>query len=79
MTEETRESISPRMNNHRNDKPRATLLGHLKAYFGFAEPGLTWRQRLRIFAENEQRSWARLMGSRRREDACRRSSLPPSS
>ncbi len=49
-----------------------TFLERVKAYFGFAEPGLSWRQRCRIFAENERRSWARLMGSRRSEDACRR-------
>jgi hypothetical protein len=48
----------------------------LKAYFGFAEPGLAWRQRCAIFMENERRSWARLLGSRRPEDACI-SSLPP--
>lgn len=67
------------MNNDSQDGRRRSFLGHLKAYFGFAEPGLTWRQRWRIFAENERRSWARLMGSRRPEDACRRSSQPPSS
>lgn len=52
------------------------LARNLKAYFGFAEPGLTWRERCRIFAENERRSWARLLGSRRPEDACRKSPPP---
>ncbi len=67
------------MNNDSNDGPRQTFVEHLRAYFGFAQPGLTWRQRCRILAENERRSWARLIGSRRPEDACRRNSLPPSS
>ncbi len=65
------------MSNDSSDGHRRTFLERLKAYFGFTQPGLTWRQRCRIFAENERRSWARLMGSRRPEDACRRSSLPP--
>ncbi|MDH3744628.1 MAG: hypothetical protein OES47_05940 [Acidobacteriota bacterium] len=67
------------MNNENKGKPRRTVLENLKAYFGFAEPGLTGRERLRIFAENERRSWNRLMGSRRPEDACRRDSAPPAS
>ena len=56
-----------------------SFLERLKAYFGFAEPGLTWRQRCRIFTENERRSWARLLGSRRPEDACRKTPPPPPS
>ena len=56
-----------------NNRAR-TRLGHVKAYFGFAEPGLTWRQRCKVFLSNERRSWARLFGSRRPEDACDRSS-----
>jgi len=47
-----------------------TRLDRWKAYFGLAEPGLTPRQRCAIFMENERRSWARLLGSRRPEDAC---------
>lgn len=61
------------------ERREQTLLGRVMAYFGFAEAGLTWRQRCRIFAENERRSWARLLGSRRPEDSCRRSSRPSSS
>ena len=49
----------------------STMFARVKAYFGFAEPGLEWRQRLRLFAANERRSWNRLLGSRRPEDACR--------
>ena len=56
---------------------RQSFSRRLAAYFGFAEPGLTWRERCRIFAENERRSWARLLGSRRPEDA-RRKGPPPS-
>jgi len=52
------------------------FLGRTKAYFGFADPGLTWRQRLRIFHANERRAWARLLGSRRPEDACAQDSEP---
>ena len=65
------------MRNDDNTGSDRSFLGHVKAYFGFAEPGLTWGQRCRIFAENERRSWARLMGSRRAEDACRRNSTDP--
>ena len=53
------------------------FLSRTKAYFGFAEPGLTWRQRLGIFHANEQRAFARLLGSRRPEDACRPPTDPP--
>ena len=67
------------MSQETNDRLRQTFFGHLKAYFGFAQPGLTGRERLRIFAANERRSWNRLLGSRRREDACRRDSPPPAS
>ncbi len=67
------------MNDDSNGKLGQTFLERLKAYFGFAEPGIPIRRRFRIFAENERRSWARLMGSRRPEDACRRNSPPPSS
>ncbi len=59
-------------------RPRG-FFGRTKAYFGFAEPGLTWRQRLGIFHANERRSLARLLGLRRPEDACNRSSTPPAS
>lgn len=59
-----------------SDTRERGFVGHLRAYFGFAEPGLTWRERCRIFADNERRSWARLLGSRRPEDACRRPSPP---
>ena len=55
------------------------FFGRTKAYFGFAEPGLTWRQRLGIFHANERRSWARLLGSRRPEDSCNPNSAPPTS
>lgn len=51
-------------------KPRG-FIGCAKTYFGFGEDGLSWRQRKRIFLENERRSFARLLGSRRPEDACR--------
>jgi hypothetical protein len=53
------------------------MFDRLKGYFGFAEPGLTWRERCALFVGNERRSWARLLGSRRPEDACRRSPNPP--
>ena len=53
------------------------FLTRTKAYFGFAEPGLTWRQRLGIFYANEQRAFARLLGSRRPEDACPPRTTPP--
>lgn len=64
------------MNDFNSPRPR-TSVDRWKAYFGFAEPGLTGRQRCAIFMENERRSWARLLGSRRPEDACI-SSLPKS-
>lgn len=60
--------------------PRSSsFLTRTKAYFGFAEPGVTWRRRRGIFLANERRSWARLLGSRRPEDACNQNSTPPSS
>ncbi len=71
--------MSDSMNDKTDDRRTRTRLGRIKAYFGFAEPGLTWRQRCRIFLSNERRSWARLLGSRRPEDACDRNIAPPSS
>ena len=53
------------------------VIGCTKAYFGFAEAGLDWRQRKAIFLENERRSWARLLGSRRPEDRCRQDVTSP--
>ncbi len=38
------------------------LLRCIQRYFGFGRPGLTPRQRWRIFLANEQRSWDRLLG-----------------
>ncbi|MDH3522771.1 MAG: hypothetical protein OES32_04230 [Acidobacteriota bacterium] len=65
------------MNDRQSPPPRpTTLVARVKAYYGFAEPGLTFRERCAIFQENERRSWARLLGSRRPEDACI-SRLPP--
>jgi len=63
---------------HSPTPPTKGLFARTRAYFGFAEPGLTWRRRLGIFYANEQRAFARLLGSRRPEDACDRNSMPPS-
>ncbi len=41
------------------------IVSRTRAYFGFNEPGLTWRQRMGVFHANERRAWARLLGSRR--------------
>ncbi len=50
------------MRDRQSPSSGSSLFDRLKRYFGFAEPSLTWRQRCAIFAENERRSWARLLG-----------------
>ena len=55
-----------------DDTNESRMLRGIKSYFGFGRPGLTPRQRWRIFLGNEQRSFERLLGRSSGSSCCAR-------